>query len=146
MPFHHDELFFRQPNHPYIRKTARTDEFRCGAMQDEMEVVLPQRFCAECGNQTPSQTTIGNLYIAERENITRGAVGGYRNCFLINYALKSQAKPARELSADHLRSLTAIQSAKTESSRSILTWRKLTWGEPEVCLGYWRTSDWPAQL
>ena len=67
---HRNELFFRQPEHPCVRKVTRTDEFRCGARKDERDVVPTARHSAGGGNQYPSQTTLGNFYIAECKEIT----------------------------------------------------------------------------
>jgi hypothetical protein len=44
-------------------------------------VVPISRLCAHCGNQIPSQTTLGNIYIAACKKITMGAEGNYRTCF-----------------------------------------------------------------
>ena len=46
-----------------------------------MEVVPISRLSAHRGNHNPSQTTLGNFYIAACKKITMGVEGNYRNCF-----------------------------------------------------------------
>ena len=43
-----------------------------------MEVVPNSRLCANCGNHNPSQTTLGNIYIAVRKEISMVLVGGMK--------------------------------------------------------------------
>lgn len=46
-----------------------------------MDEVPVARLCVAGGNQYPSQTTLGNFYIASCKKITMTDTRGYRNCW-----------------------------------------------------------------
>lgn len=46
-----------------------------------MDEVPLARLCMAGGNQYPSQTTLGNFYIAAGKKITMADIQGYRNCW-----------------------------------------------------------------
>jgi len=78
--FHRNELFLRQSIIlAYENSSARTYS---GAepMLVEMEVVPISRMRALFSNHNPSQTTLGNIYIAGRKKITIASIGGHQKC------------------------------------------------------------------
>lgn len=57
-----------------------------------MEAVPISRSCAHCGNHNPSQTTLGNFYIATCKEITTGGAGNYRTCCVAPEGTPSDVK------------------------------------------------------